>query len=387
MTLSGPELRRYARQIVLPGLGTDGQERLRASSVLIVGLGGLGSPAALYLAAAGIGRLGLVDADVVDDTNLHRQILHGTPHVGLAKTDSARARLAELNPHVTLEVHQEQFTAANAVRLVRQYDVILDATDNFGTRYRVNDACVLSARPNVYASVHRMEGQLSVFATLGGPCYRCLYPEPPADGTVPNCAEGGVLGVVPGILGAAQAAEAIKLITGIGEPLVGRLFLLNVGSMQSRTVKLTRNPGCPACGSKPRIRAAGDGIVADGNIAAHYLAGCTPPEPMELEFEILPSELAARRSAGEPLTVIDVREDWEFAIAHLEGATLVPLSTLVNAERGIAREGELIVYCHHGVRSARAAEYLRSCGITGARSLAGGIDRWSLEIDPTVPRY
>jgi len=387
MTLSGPELRRYARQIVLPGFGTDGQERLRASSVLIVGLGGLGSPAALYLAAAGVGRIGLVDADVVDDTNLHRQIVHGTPQVGLAKTDSAGTRLTELNPHVQLELHQEQFAASNAVRLVRQYDVILDATDNFGTRYVVNDACVLVARPNVYASVHRFEGQLSVFATHDGPCYRCLYPEPPADGTVPNCAEGGVLGVVPGILGTAQAAEAIKLIAGIGEPLVGRLFLLNVGSMQSRTVALTRNPDCPACGSTPRIRIEGDVIVADPSLAQHYLAGCTPQTPVDVAFEISPRELAARRAVGEALTVVDVREEWEYAIAHLAGATLVPLSTLVNAERGIPRDGELIVYCHHGVRSARAAEYLRSRGVAGARSLAGGIDRWSLEIDPTTPRY
>ncbi len=387
MPLSSSELRRYARQIVLPGFGTDGQVRLRGSSVLIVGLGGLGSPAALYLAAAGVGRIGLVDADVVDETNLHRQILHGTQQIGLAKTDSARARLTALNPNVTVELHQESFTAANAVRLVRQYDVILDGTDNFGTRYAVNDACVLTARPNVHASVHRLEGQLSVFATHGGPCYRCLFPSPPADGTVTNCAEGGVLGVVPGILGTAQAAEAIKLIAGIGEPLVGRLFLLDVGSMRSRIVKLARNPDCPVCGSKPRVRAAGDGIVADDELAAHYLAGCTPPAPPELAFEISPQELAERKAAGEPLTLIDVREDWEYRIAHLDGAELVPLGTLSGAEPGIARHGELIVYCHHGVRSARAAEYLRSRGITGARSLAGGIDRWSIEIDPTVPRY
>ena len=387
MTVSTAELRRYARQIVLPGFGTDGQERLRASSVLVVGLGGLGSPAALYLAAAGIGRLGLVDADRVDESNLHRQIIDGTPDLGLPKTESARARLAALNPHVTVDVHPELFSAANAVRLVRQYDVILDATDNFGTRYAVNDACVLSARPNVYASVHRMEGQLSVFAAHGGPCYRCLYPEPPADGTVPNCAEGGVLGVVPGILGTAQAAEAIKLIAGIGTALVGKLVLFDVGSMQSRTMTVARNPECPSCGTKPRIRAAGDGIVADDTLAEHYLAGCTPPKPVELAFEISPRELAERRAVGEPLMVIDVREEWEYGIARLAGATLVPLSTLVGAEPGMTRHGELIVYCHHGVRSARAAEYLRSRGITGARSLAGGIDRWSVEIDPDVPRY
>jgi molybdopterin/thiamine biosynthesis adenylyltransferase/rhodanese-related sulfurtransferase len=387
VTLSGTELRRYARQVVLPGFGTEGQARLRASSVLIVGLGGLGSPAALYLAAAGVGRIGLVDADVVDESNLHRQILHGTRQVGISKTDSARARLAGLNPHVTLELHPEQFTAANAVRLVRQYDVILDGTDNFGTRYAVNDACVLTARPNVHASVHRLEGQLSVFATHGGPCYRCLFPVPPEDGTVPNCAQGGVLGVVPGILGTAQAAEAIKLIAGVGEPLVGRLFLLDVGSMRSRTVTLARNPECPVCGAKPRVRAAGDGIVADDELAAHYLAGCTPPAPPTLDFVISPQELAERRAAGEPLSLIDVREEWEYAIARLEGSQLVPLGTLAGAEPGIARHGELIVLCHHGVRSARAAEYLRSRGITGARSLAGGIDRWSVEIDSTVPRY
>lgn len=387
MSLSGPELRRYARQIILPGFGTEAQERLRASSVLIVGLGGLGSPAALYLAAAGIGRIGLVDADVVDDTNLHRQILHGTQQIGLAKTDSARARLAGLNPHVTLDLHQELFTAANAVRLVRQYDVIVDGTDRFGTRYAVNDACVLTSRPNVHASVHRFEGQLSVFATHGGPCYRCLFPMPPEDGMVPSCAEGGVLGVVPGLLGTMQAAETLKLIAGVGEPLIGRHFLMDVATMRTRSIAIGRRAECPACGTSPRVRAAGDGLVADDDIAAHYQAGCRPVAPPEVAFEITPQELAERCAAGEPMTLLDVREAWEFALGHLDGAALVPLDTLGGAEPGIARHSEVIVYCHHGVRSARAAEYLRSRGITGARSLAGGIDRWSREIDASVPRY
>ncbi len=347
--LTSSERTRYARQLVLPRFGDEGQERLKAGSVLIIGAGGLGSPAAMYLAAAGVGRLGLVDFDTVDETNLHRQILYGTPDIGQRKLDVAAARLHELNPHVTIERHDEALTTGNALELIGRYDVIVDGTDNFPTRYLVNDACVLAGKPNVYGSIHRFDGQVSVFNAAGGPCYRCLYPEPPPPQLVPSCAEGGVLGVLPGIVGTLQATEAIKLLTGIGEPLIGRLLLIDALSMSFREMKLRRNPDC-------RVTELTD-----------YELFCNPAR------EITPEQLAARLDR---VTLIDVREPIEFAGGHLDGARLIPLGELPQRLGEIEAGKEIVVYCKMGGRSARAAEILREHGIRNVRSLAGGLDGW-----------
>jgi adenylyltransferase/sulfurtransferase len=382
MTLSPGELQRYARHLVLPQVGIEGQERLKASSVLIVGLGGLGSPAALYLAAAGVGRLGLVDFDRVDESNLQRQVLHGTAAVGSAKTESARARLHDLNPHVDLRTHDEALTPSNALALVGAYDLVLDGTDQFATRYLVNDACVVGKKANVHGSVHRFEGQVSVFAASGGPCYRCLFPEPPAEGTVPNCAEGGVFGVLPGIVGSMQAAEAIKLICGIGTPLIGRLLHLDALSMRMREVSFDRDPDCPLCGTGVTPRLLDD-----------YDAFCgTPPndghQPMiDDGTEMTPAALKASLDAKEPLWLLDVREPWEFSTARITGATLIPLGELATRIAEVPRDANLVVYCHHGMRSARAVSMLRHAGWTRVRNLSGGIDAWSVDVDPKARRY
>jgi adenylyltransferase/sulfurtransferase len=382
MTLSPAELRRYARHAVLPQVGIAGQERLKASSALVVGLGGLGSPAALYLAAAGVGRLGLVDFDRVDESNLQRQVMHGSSSVGMAKTESARARLQDLNPHVELRAHDEPLTTANALALIGAYDVVVDGTDQFATRYLVNDACVIAHRPNVYGSVHRFEGQVSVFATEGGPCYRCLFPEPPAAGTVPSCAEGGVLGVLPGIVGSLQAAEAIKLILGIGTSLAGRLLYFDALTMRMREVSFERDAACPMCG---------DGAVPQ--LLADYEAFCgtsprhTEPAMNGDDMEMTASELSASLRAGHTPWLLDVREAWEYATARIEGATLIPLGDLASRVDEVPREADVVVYCHHGMRSARAVSTLRRAGWERVRNLSGGIDRWSIEADPKTPRY
>jgi len=382
MTLSPDELRRYARHAALPQVGIAGQERLKGSSVLVVGLGGLGSPAALYLAAAGVGRLGLVDFDRVDESNLQRQVLHGTSSVGVPKTESARARLHDLNPHVVLQVHNEPLTTANALALVGAYDVVLDGTDNFSARYLVNDACVIAGRPNIYGSVHRFEGQVSVFATDGGPCYRCLFPEPPPAGSVPSCAEGGVLGVLPGIVGSLQAAEAIKWILGIGAPLVGRLLYFDALTMRVREVSFERDAACPVCGD-----AAAPRLLED------YEAFCGtsrngPEQHMDDDdIEMTPSDLHASLRAGRQLWLLDVREAWEHATARLEGATLICLGDLAARAEEVPRDADVVVYCHHGIRSARAVAMLRQAGWTRVRNLSGGLDRWSTEVDPKTPRY
>lgn len=382
MTLSSDELRRYARHVVLPQVGTAGQERLKASSVLVVGLGGLGSPAALYLAAAGVGRLGLVDFDRVDESNLQRQVLHGTASVGMSKTESARARLHDLNPHVDLCAHDEPLTTANALALVSAYDVVVDGTDQFATRYLVNDACVLARRPNIYGSVHRFEGQVSVFATPGGPCYRCLFPEPPAAGTVPSCAEGGVLGVLPGIVGSLQAAEAIKLIVGIGTPLVGRLLYFDALTMRMREMSFDRDAACPMCG---------DG--ADARLLDDYDSFCgtslnsTSKMMTDDDEEMTAGELKASLAAGDSIWLLDVREGWEYSTSRLDGATLIPLGDLASRVDEVPRDANVVVYCHHGMRSARAVSMLRHGGWQRVRNLSGGIDRWSVEADRTTPRY
>lgn len=378
-SLDPQELARYARQLRLPNLGVEGQAKLKNASVLIVGAGGLGSPAALYLAAAGVGRLGIADGDVVDSTNLQRQILYGTEDVGRPKTDAARAALASLNPHVDLELIAERITSRNALALVARYDVVIDGTDNFPTRYLLSDACVLTGTPLVYGSVDRFEGQLSVFVANDGPCYRCLFPTPPEPGTVQNCADAGVLGVLPGLVGTAQATEALKLLLGIGEPLVGRLLMVDALHMSFRSIGIDRDPACPACGTR-EIRELID-----------YDAFCSGSLPDDADdgpiATIAPRELAALLQSNNSITLIDVREPFEWSIARLPDARLIPLGSLEGALPTIDPRADVVVYCHHGMRSEMAAYALRDAGIRRVRNLVGGIDRWSREVDPDVPRY
>ena len=378
--LTAAERSRYGRHLILPEVGTDGQRRLKGARVLLVGAGGLGSPAALYLCAAGVGQLTIVDPDVVDASNLQRQVLHGTAALGRPKVDSGRERLGDLNPHVRVEGVRARFDPDNALELTRAHDLVVDGTDNFATRYLVNDACVLAGRPNVHASIFRFEGQASVFATEGGPCYRCLYPEPPPAGAVPSCAEAGVLGVLPGLLGVIQAAEAVKLLLGVGEPLVGRLLLVDALAMTFRTLRFARDPACPACGERrftelPEPFAEGCAIAGPAGGAADEVA------------ELTPLELAERLRAGPPLELVDVREASEWAIARIEGARLLPLSGFEAAPAALPRDRDLVLYCHAGVRSAAAARRLQAAGFTRVWSLAGGIARWSAEVDPAVPTY
>lgn len=385
MPLSADELQRYARHVVLPHVGLEGQERLRAASVLIIGLGGLGSPAALYLAAAGVGRLGLLDGDTVAVHNLQRQVLHDTASVGVAKTQSARTRVEALNPHVRVETWQTMLTRENARGIVSDYDVVIDGTDSFATRYLINDACVLERRPLVQASVHRFEGQLSVFATADGPCYRCLHPEPPPAGSVPNCAEGGVLGVLPGLLGTLQATEALKLLLGIGTTMAGRLLVVDALTMRFHEVGIERDPTCAWCATRTATALLDDYAAFCGESPA---AVATVAEaPADFPTEIDPAALAVRLARGDALRVIDVREPWEHQIAHLEHATLVPMQTIPSAHHAWDRHAEYVVYCHHGMRSGMVADYLRATGFTRVLNLEGGIDRWSVEVDPSVARY
>ncbi|WP_025409746.1 molybdopterin-synthase adenylyltransferase MoeB [Gemmatirosa kalamazoonensis] len=367
--LSREEARRYARQITLPNVGAEGQRRLKHARVLLVGAGGLGSPAALYLAAAGVGTLGLVDFDVVDASNLHRQILHGTAAIGTPKLDSARARLADVNPHVCVETHETRLTSANAMEILRDYDVVVDGTDNFATRYLVNDACVLLGKPNVHGAIFQFEGQASVFCTPDGPCYRCLFPEPPPPGLVPSCAEGGVLGVLPGLVGTIQATETLKLVLGLGDPLVGRLLLVDALGMSFRTVRVPRDPACRACGTR------------EITTLIDYDAYCGTPMPNQDDdaLEITPQELAARRAAGADLDLIDVREPHEWAEGRIAGARHIPLGTLAGAIPSIDGSREVVVYCRSGVRSLHAVHQLRAAGIP-AVSLAGGILRWEDDV-------
>jgi sulfur-carrier protein adenylyltransferase/sulfurtransferase len=377
--LSAEEVRRYSRHLLLPNVTTTGQRRLKAARVLVVGAGGLGSPVALYLAAAGVGQLGLVDFDDVDITNLQRQLLHGTSDVGRSKLDSARDRLLDVNPNVHVELHSVRLTSGNALKILGDYDLVVDGTDNFATRYLTNDACVILGIPNVYGSVYRFEGQASVFAAEGGPCYRCLFREPPPPGLVPSCAEGGVLGVLPGMIGTIQANEAIKLLMGIGEPLIGKLLLVDALTGAFRTVAIRRDPECPACGTR-EIRALID-----------YDAFCGTPVMAEMATvsagEITPRELAARMARDETPRIIDVREPHEFAIARIPGAELIPLSMLGTAQSKLDRNSEIVVHCHSGVRSLWAAQHLRDAGFRHVLNLTGGIDRWSEEVDPSVPKY
>jgi sulfur-carrier protein adenylyltransferase/sulfurtransferase len=382
MPLSTDELRRYSRHLAIPGFGLEAQERLKASRVLLIGTGGLGSPAALYLAAAGVGTLGLVDADVVDVSNLQRQILHGQSDIGRAKLDSAADRLREVNPHVQLQLHREMFTAANAMRIAKDYDLILDGTDNFPTRYLSNDIAVWLRIPNVYGSILRFDGQVGVFAPhLGGPCYRCMAPQPPAPGLVPTCAEGGVLGALPGIVGSMQALESIKLLCGIGEPLVGRLLHIDTLSMKFRSFQLPRDPDCAVCGSSPTITEPIDYQGFCGLGAAHT-AMSAPSLPT-----LTVVELHCLRQADEPHFLIDVREPHEYAVARIDGATLLPLGELPGRLAEIPRDQRIIVHCKLGGRSAKAAQHLLDQGFPNVWNVEGGITAWSKEVDSTVPLY
>jgi adenylyltransferase/sulfurtransferase len=376
-TLDAQEMARYGRHLVLPEVGLQGQLRLRAASVLVVGAGGLGSPLALYLAAAGVGRLGLVDFDTVDLSNLQRQILYGTADVGRPKVSVAAARLKDVNPHVTLQTHETRLTAANALALVSDHDIIVDGSDNFATRYLVNDACVLAGKPNVHGSIFRFEGQVSLFWAGHGPCYRCLFPEPPAPGTVPDCAEGGVLGVLPGIIGAVQATETVKWILGRGETLCGRLLLFDALEMRFRELQLRRDPACPVCGDRPTIRELVEPEPA-----------CAAPSSAESSASAIDaSELRARLDRGEPLQLLDVRGPHEWAIAHLPGAQLIPVQELERRLHDVASDREIVVYCHRGILSAWAAALLRRRGYARVRNLTGGIEAWASVVDPDMPRY
>ena len=374
--LSVPELRRYGRHLTLPEVGEPGQRRLKAGRVLVVGAGGLGSPLALYLAAAGVGTLGVVDFDEVEESNLQRQIAHGTSAIGTPKLESFAARLRDLNPHVRLELHETRLDRGNAMDIVSRYDVIADGTDNFATRYLVNDACVLAGKPNVYGSILRFEGQASVFDAQRGPCYRCVFPEPPPPGVVPNCAEAGVLGVLPGVIGSIQATEAIKLLLGAGDALIGRLLLYDALEMRFRELRLRKDPGCPLCGEHATIRELVD-----------YEDFCQTRPRRAASTDISARALAEALARGEDLAIVDVREPHELAIARFPQALHVPLRTLAARARELPTGRTLVLACHHGQRSQRALEYLQAEGFTRVKNLTGGIDAWSLEVDKTIPRY
>jgi adenylyltransferase/sulfurtransferase len=379
--LSADEVRRYSRHLILPEVGMDGQRALKAAKVLCIGAGGLGSPAAMYLAAAGVGTLGIVDFDVVDSSNLQRQLLHGTPDVGRPKLDSAKDRLRQLNPNVHVETYETALQSDNALDLFAPYDVILDGTDNFPTRYLVNDACVLSGKPNAYGSIFRFEGQASVFATKDGPCYRCLYPEPPPPGLVPSCAEGGVLGVLPGIIGTIQATETIKLVLGAGEPLIGRFLIYDALRMRFRELKLRKDPDCPACGTHPTVTKL---------IDYEQFCGVAPKgedDTVTITDDMTPRDLKQRIDRGEPIVVVDVREPQEYQINKIPGSRLIPLGELPQRYEELDVNAAIVCQCKSGMRSAKATGFLRSIGFKNVRNLSGGILGWIDQVDPTQPKY
>jgi adenylyltransferase/sulfurtransferase len=379
--LTREEFQRYSRHLIMPEVGVDGQRQLKAARILCIGAGGLGAPATMYLAAAGVGTLGLVDFDTVDATNLHRQIIYGIPDVGRPKLQAATERLQTLNPDLNVITHDIALTSKNALDVLRGYDIVVDGTDNFQTRYLVNDACVLLGIPNVYGSIFRFDGQASIFAAPGGPCYRCVYPEPPPPGLVPSCAEGGVLGVLPGIIGVIQATEAIKLVLGAGQPLIGRLLLYDALTMSFRQLKLRRDPACPVCGDAPTIRELIDYDAFCG-IAPRQTTAAAPAVP-----SISVRELAARIDRGDDVHLIDVREPNEYQICRIPGATLIPLGQLASRGGELDRSQEIIVHCKMGGRSAKAVAQLHGLGFTKVLNLTGGILAWIDQIDPTQPKY
>lgn len=386
VTLSHEEIRRYSRHLIMPEVGLGGQRKLKAASVLLIGTGGLGSPLSLYLTAAGVGRIGLVDYDVVDETNLQRQIVHFTSDVGKSKLDSAYAKLSDMNPFITIERHNVPLTSENALDLLRDYDVIIDGTDNFPTRYLVNDACVLLGKPNIYGSVFRFEGQISVFYAKEGPCYRCLFPEPPPPGLVPSCAEGGVFGVLPGTIGTLQATEAIKLITGAGKPLIGRMLLYDALEMSFDTIRLRKDPHCPVCSPNPTITALIDYEAFCGT-PAHDRSAYREKNAQSQVKSITVHDLKARLDAGAQPVLLDVREPHEWEISAMDGALRIPKGQVVSRSAEIPHEGEVVVLCKTGVRSRDAVLMLQDHGYTNLVNLLGGINAWAREIDPALPTY
>lgn len=380
--LSRDEILRYSRHLLIPDVRLEGQRKLKAASVLIIGTGGLGSPVALYLAAAGIGRIGLVDYDRVDATNLQRQVIHGTSSVGKLKVESAKARMLDLNPLIDVQVYNEPFTSENALSIAADYDILIDGTDNFPTRYLVNDTCVLLGKPNVYGSIYRFEGQVSVFDARQGPCYRCLFPEPPPPGLVPSCAEGGVLGVLPGTIGTLQATEALKLILGIGTPLIGKLMLYDALEMSFQFVRLRKNPHCKVCGPNPELTHLIDyeefcGVPGHDHDQSSVGGG----------WDIEPRELADCLKHGDTIELIDVREPHEQEISHIQGAKLIPLGELAGQLSQLDSAKEMVVFCRSGSRSARALELLTGAGFRKVKNLRGGINAWAREVDPSQPVY
>ena len=381
--LTNDEVKRYSRHLIMPEVGVDGQRRLKGGSVLCIGAGGLGSPAAMYLAAAGVGRIGIVDFDVVDFSNLQRQIIHGTPDVGRSKLASAKDRLTAINPHIQVDTYETALSSENALELFEPYDVILDGTDNFPTRYLTNDACVLLGKPNAYGSIFRFEGQASVFSTKGGPCYRCLYPEPPPPGLVPSCAEGGVLGVLPGVIGVIQATEAIKLITGIGEPLIGRFLIYDALRMKFRELKLRKDADCPVCGTHPTVTR----LIDYEQFCGIHPAAPEPTAMTSSATDITPVALKARLDRGDALQIIDVREPNEYQINRIPGSVLIPLGEIPRRYAELDPDSELVMQCKVGGRSAQAADFLRSVGFKKVLNLQGGILEWIDKVDPTQPKY
>jgi sulfur-carrier protein adenylyltransferase/sulfurtransferase len=379
VTLNNDEILRYSRHLIMPEVGMEGQQKLKAARVLCIGAGGLGSPLALYLAAAGVGTLGIVDFDVVDYTNLQRQIIHTTADVGRKKLDSAADKLKAINPFLNLRTFEAKLTSENALALFNEFDIIADGTDNFPTRYLVNDACVLTGKPNVYGSIFRFEGQASVFATEEGPCYRCLYPEPPPPGLVPSCAEGGVLGILPGLVGVMQATEVIKLILGKGEPLIGRLLLIDALGMKFRELKLRKNPDCPVCGKNPTVTQ-----LIDYNEFCGIRGEEKPVETGVVEMQV--EELKRRLDAGEDLFVLDVREPHEYQICNI-GGHLIPLGDLPKRVSELDSSREIVAHCRSGVRSAKAVNFLQQAGFKKVHNLAGGILAWADRVDPKMPKY
>lgn len=382
MTLDKDEILRYSRHLIMPEVGMEGQLKLKNAKVLLVGAGGLGAPLGMYLAAAGIGRIGMVDFDVVDFTNLQRQVIHGTKDVGKKKLDSAAETMLDINPFVQIDKFDVGLTSENAMAIIKDYDMVIDGTDNFPTRYLVNDACVLSGKPNVYGSIFRFEGQATVFAYPGGPCYRCLYPEPPPPGLVPSCAEGGVLGILPGTVGLIQATEAVKLILGIGEPLVGRLLLYDALAMRFRELKLRRNPECPVCGDHPTVKQL---------IDYHQFCGVPQQQPAEpaqpTATEVEPVEVKARIDRGDSFVLVDVREPHEYQICNIPYAKLIPLGDLPKRVNELNSADPIVVHCKSGARSAKAQTFLKEAGFKNVLNMKGGILRWSDTVDPQVPKY
>ncbi len=380
--LSHAEILRYSRHLLIPEVGLSGQKKIKAASVLVIGTGGLGSPVALYLAAAGVGRIGLVDYDRVDESNLQRQVIHGTSQIGKLKVESARQRMLDINPDIQVEVYNEPFTSENALQIAQDFDILIDGTDNFPTRYLSNDVSVLLGKPNVYGSIFRFDGQVSVFDARNGPCYRCLFPEPPPPGLVPSCAEGGVLGVLPGTIGTLQATEALKLILGIGETLIGRLLLFNALDMSFDFVTLRKNPNCKICGPNPEITELIDYEEFCGVPGHDHEEGRVGGD-----WDIEVGQLAEKLQMGEDIHLLDVREPHELEISQLEGADLIPLGQLAARLSELDSADEMVVFCKSGTRSARALELLASAGFRKVKNLSGGINAWAQEVDPSLPIY